>query len=112
MPEGSAHSILDGLYDLHETVGTGGFAKVSAGVYIFLIGQIWVIREAAKKSSFLSGPAPRVGLVAIGFFPLKLKKFFFSIVAHPPPLLVARPLWNELFFAASVSWKLKVLMIY
>ena len=28
MPEGSAHSILDGLYDLHETVGTGGFAKV------------------------------------------------------------------------------------
>ena len=29
MPEGSAHSILDGLYDLHETVGTGGFAKVS-----------------------------------------------------------------------------------
>ena len=25
---GSVHSILDGLYELHETIGTGGFAKV------------------------------------------------------------------------------------
>ena len=33
MPEGGSsqnagHSILDGLYELHQTVGTGGFAKV------------------------------------------------------------------------------------
>ena len=32
MPEGGnngpAHAILDGLYELHETIGTGGFAKV------------------------------------------------------------------------------------
>ena len=37
MPEGgnngAAHSILDGLYELHETIGTGGFAKV---IYILV----------------------------------------------------------------------------
>ena len=25
---GGGHSILDGLFELHQTVGTGGFAKV------------------------------------------------------------------------------------
>ena len=28
MPEGNTHSILEGQYDLHDTIGTGGFAKV------------------------------------------------------------------------------------
>ena len=36
MPEGShnAHPILDGLYELHDTVGTGGFAKVKLATHI------------------------------------------------------------------------------
>ena len=35
MPEGSrnAHPILDGLYELHDTVGTGGFAKVKLATH-------------------------------------------------------------------------------
>ena len=41
MPEGGnngpAHAILDGLYELHETIGTGGFAKVC---FLFLIIKI------------------------------------------------------------------------
>ena len=28
MPEGNTQSILEGQYDLHDTIGTGGFAKV------------------------------------------------------------------------------------
>ena len=37
MPEGSqntGHAILDGLYELHDTVGTGGFAKVKVATHI------------------------------------------------------------------------------
>ena len=36
MLEGSknAHPILDGLYELHDTVGTGGFAKVKLATHI------------------------------------------------------------------------------
>ncbi len=30
MPEGNAHAILEGQYDLHDTIGTGGFAKVGS----------------------------------------------------------------------------------
>ena len=57
----------------------------------------WV-GEAAKKNSFLSGPA----------IPY-IKKVLFTLVAHPfgpSPLLVARPLKKN-FFAASPSrfWK-------
>ena len=43
MPEGSAHSILDGLYDLHETVGTGGFAKVN----------IWIVYKNEEFDDFV-----------------------------------------------------------
>ena len=31
---GSGHAILDGLYELHDTVGTGGFAKVKVATHI------------------------------------------------------------------------------
>ena len=37
MPEGSqntGHAILDGLYELHDTVGTGGFAKVKVATHL------------------------------------------------------------------------------
>ena len=36
MPEGSqnAHPCLDGLYELHDTVGTGGFAKVKLATHL------------------------------------------------------------------------------
>ena len=36
MPEGShnAHPILEGLYELHDTVGTGGFAKVKLATHL------------------------------------------------------------------------------
>ena len=41
MPEGSqssapgpGHAVLDGLYELHDTVGTGGFAKVKVATHI------------------------------------------------------------------------------
>ena len=37
MPEASqnsGHAILDGLYELHDTVGTGGFAKVKVATHI------------------------------------------------------------------------------
>ena len=36
MPEKSqnVHPILDGLYELHDTVGTGGFAKVKLATHI------------------------------------------------------------------------------
>ena len=31
---GSGHAILDGLYELHDTVGTGGFAKVKVATHL------------------------------------------------------------------------------
>ena len=36
MPEGSqnAHPCLEGLYELHDTVGTGGFAKVKLATHL------------------------------------------------------------------------------
>ena len=39
MPEpgqngGGQHSVLDGLYEVHDTVGTGGFAKVKLGTHL------------------------------------------------------------------------------
>ena len=41
MPEGCqssapapGHAVLDGLYELHDTVGTGGFAKVKVATHI------------------------------------------------------------------------------
>ena len=36
MPEGSqnAHACLEGLYELHDTVGTGGFAKVKLATHL------------------------------------------------------------------------------
>ena len=69
------------------------------------------LMEAAKKGSFLSGPAtgafnppsPRLS-GRRNFFPY-IKKVLFSLVSHPfspPPLLVARPLRKSLFFAASL----------
>ena len=33
---GGGHAVLEGSYELHDTVGTGGFAKViSRFVYVF-----------------------------------------------------------------------------
>ena len=37
MPEStpnSGHAVLDGLYELHDTVGTGGFAKVKVATHL------------------------------------------------------------------------------
>ena len=38
MPEGgggaTSYSILEGQYELHETVGTGGFAKVKLAIHL------------------------------------------------------------------------------
>ena len=31
---GHGYSALDGLYELHETVGTGGFAKVKLAIHV------------------------------------------------------------------------------
>ena len=49
MPEGSqntGHAILDGLYELHDTVGTGGFAKVKVATHIqtgLKVGMLFVV---------------------------------------------------------------------
>ena len=37
MPESTpnpGHAVLDGLYELHDTVGTGGFAKVKVATHL------------------------------------------------------------------------------
>ena len=54
--------------------------------------------------------SPPPGLKAIGTFSPTLKKVLFSLVAKrpPPPLIVARPLRKELFFAASLNNELKL----
>jgi len=61
MPEGSnpAHSILDGLYDLHDTVGTGGFAKVKLATHI-LTGMKVAVKIMDKRQ--LGEDLPRIRL--------------------------------------------------
>ena len=61
MPEGSqnAHSILDGLYDLHDTVGTGGFAKVKLATHL-LTGMKVAIKIMDKRQ--LGEDLPRIRL--------------------------------------------------
>jgi serine/threonine protein kinase len=50
---------LDGLYELHETVGTGGFAKVKLATHL-LTGEKVAIKIMDKKS--LGEDLPRIRL--------------------------------------------------
>ncbi|XP_014676706.1 PREDICTED: maternal embryonic leucine zipper kinase-like, partial [Priapulus caudatus] len=59
MPSSSSYSVLDGLYTLHETIGTGGFAKVKLGVHC-LTGERVAVKIMDKKS--LGHDLPRVKL--------------------------------------------------
>eukprot|EP00092_Neocalanus_flemingeri_P022013 GFUD01023872.1.p1 GENE.GFUD01023872.1~~GFUD01023872.1.p1 ORF type:complete len:648 (+),score=230.42 GFUD01023872.1:32-1975(+) len=61
MPEGShnAHSVLDGLYTLHDTVGTGGFAKVKLATQL-LTGMKVAIKIMDKRQ--LGEDLPRIRL--------------------------------------------------
>ena len=36
---GGGHAVLEGSYELHDTVGTGGFAKVISRIVHVLIGE-------------------------------------------------------------------------
>jgi len=61
MPEGSqnAHPVLDGLYDLHDTVGTGGFAKVKLATHL-LTGMKVAVKIMDKRQ--LGEDLPRIRL--------------------------------------------------
>jgi len=61
MPEGSqnAHPCLDGLYELHDTVGTGGFAKVKLATHL-LTGLKVAIKIMDKRQ--LGEDLPRIRL--------------------------------------------------
>ena len=54
MPEGSnpAHPILDGLYELHDTVGTGGFAKVKLATHILTGMKVRMLRRFKEETSW------------------------------------------------------------
>ena len=45
---GDAYSVLEGLYELHETVGTGGFAKVKLATHL-LTGEKVAIKIMDKR---------------------------------------------------------------
>ena len=53
------YAALDGLYDLHETVGTGGFAKVKLATHV-LTGEKVAVKIMDKKQ--LGEDLPRVRL--------------------------------------------------
>ena len=57
--EASGFSALDGLYELHETVGTGGFAKVKLATHV-LTGEKVAIKIMDKRQ--LGEDLPRVRL--------------------------------------------------
>jgi len=61
MPEGSqnAHPCLEGLYELHDTVGTGGFAKVKLATHL-LTGLKVAIKIMDKRQ--LGEDLPRIRL--------------------------------------------------
>ena len=51
MPESapnSGHAVLDGLYELHDTVGTGGFAKVKVATHLLTGLKVGVIKTGEK----------------------------------------------------------------
>ena len=65
---------------------------------------VYLFREAATKSFFLSGPATKPPPPSSAYWPKELlslhkkKSFFLSgTPVKPPPLLVARPIRKELF---------------
>jgi serine/threonine protein kinase len=63
MPEpgqaGGAHSVLEGLYELHDTVGTGGFAKVKLATHT-LTGVKVAVKIMDKRQ--LGEDLPRIRL--------------------------------------------------
>ena len=62
MPEniGSPYAALAGLYELHETVGSGGFAKVKRATHL-PTGEQVAVKIMDKKQLGVSGLALRSG---------------------------------------------------
>ena len=48
MPEKAPYDVLEGLYELHETIGSGGFAKVKVATHL-LTGDNVAIKIMDKK---------------------------------------------------------------
>ncbi len=48
MPAVKSYSVLDGFYDLYDTIGSGGFAKVKLGIHC-LTGEKVAIKIMDKK---------------------------------------------------------------
>ena len=66
MPEGSqntGHAILDGLYELHDTVGTGGFAKVKVATHIQTGLKVGELFSSLKIEKYFTITLAFAGLV-------------------------------------------------
>ena len=57
--EDTGHAILDGLYELHDTVGTGGFAKIKVATHL-QTGLKFAIKIMDKRQ--LGEDLPRIRL--------------------------------------------------
>ena len=55
----SGYSVLDGLYELHDTIGTGGFAKVKLATHV-VTGDKVAVKIMEKKQ--LGEDLPRIRL--------------------------------------------------
>lgn len=55
MPTIKSYSALDGYYEVYDTIGSGGFAKVKLGVHC-LTGEKVAIKIMDKKQLGVSNP--------------------------------------------------------
>lgn len=74
MPELSQQDALEGQYELHQTIGSGGFAKVKAATHL-LTGQRVAIKIMDKKQLGVSFPLMHIDLFELYLLYLT---FFFN----------------------------------
>jgi hypothetical protein len=77
MPAVKSYSVLDGFYDLYDTIGSGGFAKVKLGIHC-LTGEKVAIKIMDKKQLGVS----LVYMPSIFFL---LSMYLYNCVSFPFP---------------------------
>ena len=68
MPESapnSGHAVLDGLYELHDTVGTGGFAKVKVATHLLTGLKVCIIKTGEKETAENSWKSEKYGNLSL-----------------------------------------------